>query len=331
MQSEKGAKRILITGGMGYIGVELTKSLLNAGYFVRVLDLMIFDNPPIVHKNLEIFKGNVHDSGFFCSHLKDVDVLIHLAFLSNDPKYEMSGLVSKTANTRGFHKIIEHSLSHNINRIIFASSCSVYGDAMSDSVDEHSSINPLTSYAADKVYCEDVLASFGKASNANFIILRPATVFGMSERFRLDLSFNKMIFEGLKKREINVANPDKMRPSVHIKDLVYYYRQFVEVDLSSRIGKLDIFNVAFMNRTLLESANAVKKHLGDDIVIKSTRTPDVRSYSVNSDKLLRLFGERPVYGLEYAAEELRTTKELKEEAHYINIERYKRFFIENPI
>ena len=183
-------KKILITGGAGYVGAMLTPHFLHKGHHVTVLDLMIFGENVIKdHKNLTKVKGDIRDQKLLRELLIDIDIIIHLACISNDPSYEMDPALGKSINYDSFRPLVEIAKERKVKRFIYASSSSVYGLKKERDVNESVSLEPLTDYSKFKAKCEDVLLQY-KSNDFTPVIIRPVTVCGFSPRQRLDLVVN---------------------------------------------------------------------------------------------------------------------------------------------
>ena len=121
-------KNIFITGGAGYVGAQLTPSLLKKGYNVTVLDLMIYGQDVLdKHSNLSIIKGDIRDQNLLKEILPGLECVIHLACISNDPSFELNPVLGKSINLDAFKPLVEISKMNSVKRFIYASSSSVYG------------------------------------------------------------------------------------------------------------------------------------------------------------------------------------------------------------
>jgi nucleoside-diphosphate-sugar epimerase len=173
-------KKIFITGGAGYVGAILTPYLLNRGYKVTVLDLMIYGEKNLnKHKNLKILKGDIRDINLLKKELSGHDILIHLACISNDPSFELNPKLGKSINLNAFEPLVKIAKSSSISRFIYASSSSVYGIKSELNVVETMSLEPLTDYSKFKAECEKILLKYN-SDDFTSIIIRPATVCGYS-------------------------------------------------------------------------------------------------------------------------------------------------------
>ena len=120
--------KILITGGAGYVGAALTPYLINKGYQVTVIDLMIYgDDVLIKNPNLKIIKADIRDEKMLSKEIPSHDIIIHLACISNDPSFELNPKLGKSINLDAFTPLVEISKKKGVEKFIFASSSSVYG------------------------------------------------------------------------------------------------------------------------------------------------------------------------------------------------------------
>ncbi len=279
-------KRIFITGGAGYVGAVLTPFLLQKGYHVSVLDLMIYGEEVLMsNNNLRIIKGDIRDTNLLKKELPNHDIVIHLACISNDPSFELNPTLGRSINLDAFRPLVEISKKSLVKRFIYASSSSVYGLKKEKEIHENISLEPLTDYSKYKAECETILKSY-ESENFTPIIIRPATVCGYSPRQRLDVVVNILTNLAYNKRKISVFGGKQLRPNIHIKDMANVYDKLITANKSKVSG--EIFNVGYENKSVLELAKIVKDVLGNDIKLEETPTNDNRSYHISSNKIKKV-------------------------------------------
>ena len=284
----------LITGGCGYIGTQLTKHLLLKKNKVVIVDNCWFGNFHKKHKMLKIIKKDIRN--FEDLNLKGIDTIVHLANIANDPTVELNPTLSWEINVLASKLIARHAINNKVKKIIFLSSGSVYGVKKEKKVTEDLKLNPISVYNKTKIIAERVFLSF--KDKINITCIRPATVCGLSERLRLDLTVNKLTYDAFYNKKIFVDGGDQIRPNIHIKDLISAidYLVFCKKKLSH-----NIYNIGFENLKILEIAKKIKNKTGASIIINKNR--DIRSYRQDSSRLLR-FGFKPKYNVDFAIQEL---------------------------
>jgi len=299
-------RRVLVTGGAGYVGAVLVPKLLAAGHEVCVLDLYLYGEQVLApvkdHPGLTQVRGDLRDQALLRRILPGCDTVIHLACISNDPSFELDPELGRSINYDAFFGLVDISRDSGVKRFVYASSSSVYGVKPGQDVTEELPLEPLTDYSKYKAMCEEVLLA-RRAPGFVTLILRPATLCGYSPRQRLDLAVNIMATHAQVNRVIKVFGGAQMRPNLHIQDMTDLYLATLEWEDSAIDGK--IFNAGYQNHTIAEIAGIVKGVMGDDIAIRTTPTDDNRSYHISSEKLHRELGFAPRHTLEDAVRELR--------------------------
>ena len=285
---------ILITGGAGYVGVELTKSLLLKGHSVQVVDTFWFGDNLKDHPNLIKIKTDIREFDL-PGNLKKPDTIIHLASIANDPSADLSPELSWEIGCLGTLKVINWAISNNIENFLLASSGSVYGVSDEPKVTEEIPLLPISIYNKVKMIKERIVLSY--SDKMRVVILRPATVAGVSDRQRLDLAVNALTFSALDKGEITVFGGDQIRPHVHIKDLISAYEFFIDNNYDG------IYNVGFENISIKDLGQQLSKITGAPVKVMQSNDP--RSYRLNSDKLLGL-GFTPKYKVVDAIADVRS-------------------------
>ncbi|WP_061249347.1 NAD-dependent epimerase/dehydratase family protein [Leptospira alstonii] len=296
-------KNIYITGGAGYVGAMLVPRLLEEGYKVSVLDLMIYGEGVLKdHPNLTKIKGDIRDQDILNKTIPGHDSVIHLACISNDPSFELNPNLGKSINLDAFRPLVEISKKNGVKRFIYASSSSVYGIKEEPNVTEDFILEPLTDYSKFKADCEKILNEY-LSEDFTTVTIRPATVCGYSPRQRLDVVVNILTNLAYHKREISVFGGGQLRPNIHIDDMVDAYLVLLRAPKEKIAG--EVFNAGYLNFTVSEIANMVKEVIGEDVKLVTTPTNDNRSYHISSDKIFNKLGFRANRSIKLAAEDLK--------------------------
>ena len=232
-------KKVLVTGGGGYVGSSLIPKLLEENFEINVLDLMIYGETLPENPKVKIFKGDLRNIELVRKSLKGCDAVIHLACISNDPSFELDKKLGKEINLDAFRPLVEESKKAGIKRFIYASSSSVYGLKKEKNVNEEMSLEPLTDYSRFEADCEKILKEY-KSENFITTIIRPATVCGFSPRQRLDLVVNILTNLAYNNRQITIFGGPQMRPNIHIEDMTDLYLMLLKIPGRQINGK--IFN-----------------------------------------------------------------------------------------
>ena len=302
-------KKIFITGGAGYVGSKLVPKLLESGYEVTVLDLMIYgENVLDDHKKLKKIKGDIRNKNLLEKIIPGHDAVLHLACISNDPSFELNPSLGKSINYDAFEPLVKVSVESKVNRFIYASSSSVYGIKKEKNVTEDMKLEPLTDYSKFKSGCEKILNSY-KSDYFTTTTIRPSTVCGYAKRQRLDLVVNILTNHAFHNKEIKVFGGDQLRPNVHINDMVDSY--LAVLDAPSKKINGEVFNVGFKNQSVNELANDVKEVIGSDVKIIHTKSDDNRSYHVSSEKIRDVLNFNTKYTVKDAVSDLKNAFEKK--------------------
>ena len=301
-------KKVLITGGAGYVGSALSDELIRKNYNVTVLDLFIYGKN--VFKNsskIQLINGDIRDQNLLRKIIPGHDAVIHLACISNDPSFELNPLLGKSINLDAFDPLVKISKDSGVKRFIYASSSSVYGIKDELNVHEEMDLKPLTDYSKFKANCEEICLKHN-SKNFDVLVIRPATVCGYSMRQRFDLVVNILTNLGINKKKITVFGGEQLRPNIHIKDMIRAYLTTLEKESALINGK--IFNVGYDNQKVIELANIVKKYINNDIEIIKTGTNDNRSYHISSDKIKKELGFKNMYNTADAVKDIKNAFKL---------------------
>jgi dTDP-4-amino-4,6-dideoxygalactose transaminase/nucleoside-diphosphate-sugar epimerase len=280
-------KRVLVTGGAGYVGCVLVKKLLEQGYFVRVLDQLIFGKEPLKefmnNPNFDLEVGLVEDKYTVEKCMENINFVIHLSGLSNDPSCELNSDLTTKANVDSTKILLQIAKSNNVQRFINASSCSVYGFTEGKFVDEKNELNPLTAYARSKVASENAVLAQA-CDDFVTVSLRKATIYGPSPRMRFDLVINTMTGMGLSEGKLVINGGEQWRPFLHVEDAADAYIFMINAPKEKINGQS--FNVGSneQNMKIIDLAYKIAETI-PSIRVEQSPSPDNRSYRVNFNKI----------------------------------------------
>jgi len=271
--------KILITGACGYQGTKLIPLLLSKKHKVTAIDTQWFGNKLKKNKNLKNYKKNILD--IKKNDLKEIDVIIHLASIANDPMGDLDKNLTWEVSCLGTMQLLELAVKNKVKKFIYASSASVYGVKKEKKVIETLSLKPISTYNKAKMIAEKTILSY--SNKIDVTIVRPATVCGVSPRMRFDLSVNMMAYQAIKNKKMTVFGGQQTRPNIHIDDLLDLYQFFLKKNKKFN----GIFNAGFENLKIIEIAKKVKKIIPAEIKIFKNNI-DIRDYRLDSSKLLSL-------------------------------------------
>ena len=284
---------LLITGGCGYVGTHLVSKLLENNHKVKVVDTQWFGNYLENHPNLQVFKANILKLDDFI--FREVEAIIHLANIANDPAVELDPTLSWEVNVLGSELLISKAVKYNIKQFIYASSGSVYGINAAERVTEDLPLLPISVYNKTKMVAERVLLSYQNPIDVHCI--RPATICGYSKKMRLDLTVNLLTFQALMFRKISVFGGQQTRPNININDMIRVYEFF----LANQNLPSGCYNAGFENLKVIEIAEMIKKKIDCELIVSKSNDP--RSYRQDSSKIIS-FGFKPNFTVNEAIDEI---------------------------
>lgn len=279
-------KSIMVTGGAGYIGSVLVQNLVDQGYDVKVIDSLIYGNKGIsklIQQNkIKFFEGDIRDQNKIVESLESVECVVHLAAIVGESLCKKIPKAAYQINQLATSNLIEACKKLDVNRIIFASTCSNYGSS-SEIVNETTPVNSLSLYSETKVNSEILLLN---ALETNFepCILRFATAFGLSPRMRFDLILQEFIRDAIVDKKIVLFGPNFWRPLVHVQDITKACIKAIEG--STKLISGEIYNVGDNdeNYKKIDLAKMIQEHIpSTEIEIKELNDP--RNYRVSFDKI----------------------------------------------
>ena len=284
-QESRSKNTVLIIGGAGYIGSSLTEKLLKENFEVKVLDILFFGKEPINkfidHPRFSLIQADFRKVDDLVMAMQDCKTVIHLGGLVGDPACSVDEYLTTEVNLTSTKIVCQIAKAAGVERFIFASSCSIYG-AQDDILDEESEGSPLSLYAKTKLASETVIKELS-SDTFTPVILRFATVFGLSGRTRFDLVVNLLTAKACVDKSMTVFGAEQTRPFVHVSDAAN------SILCALKAQKEDVHNEVFnigssdLNYTLLELAELIKEQVPDSS-LNVEETNDARNYNVSFEK-----------------------------------------------
>ena len=281
--------RTLVTGHAGYIGSVLVEELLAGGHDVVGLDTCFYDRCDFTDALPEIPALRLDVRDVTGAALGGFDAIVHLAALSNDPLGALNPRLTDDVNFGATARLAAAAKAAGVRRFVFASSCSMYGAADGDGpVDETAPLRPLTEYARSKVRSEQALLELAD-DKFSPVLMRNATVYGVSPRLRVDLVVNNLVGWALTTGKVRIlSDGTPWRPLVHVRDVAAATVAMLEAPRD--VVHAEAFNVAPLdeNYQVRDVAEIVRDAVGDcELELAGTGDPDTRSYRVDFTKLAR--------------------------------------------
>ena len=296
--SRRGVKKVLITGGAGYLGSILSRKLLDKGYKVRVFDNLTYGDEGIrglyKNKNFQFIKGDARDISQIIEALKGVDAVIHLAAIVGDPACQLDPKETIETNYLSTKAVAEACKFNQINKFLFASTCSVYGASKGakERLKENSFLNPVSLYAETKLKSEEGVFSLAD-ENFSPTVFRFATLYGASPRMRFDLVVNIMTANAVSGGNISITGGEQWRPNLDVSDAAEACLRWLESPIEDSGG--EIFNVGVNNQNyrIIEIGRKVVRLVPGTRMEISKEKGDLRDYNVSFDKIARVLKFKP--------------------------------------
>jgi nucleoside-diphosphate-sugar epimerase len=295
-----------VTGGAGYLGSELTRLLLTRGYDVCVLDAQLFGSGLADLSNesrVEVIRGDVRNIADVSRAVRGAAAVIHLAAIVGDAACRADPDVTWTTNLQATKIVVEACRHYGVGRLLFGSTCSVYGASDDLWLNEGSICRPVSLYAETRIDSEAICFA-ASGSELEVTCLRMATLYGLSARMRFDLVVNTMSARALREGIVSVFGGDQWRPVVHVADAA---RAFVlALEAPTDLVRSQVFNVGGndQNFRIRELGARVAAEFGAELELRPASEDDERNYRVAFDKIAHVLGFAPQRTIEGACAEI---------------------------
>jgi nucleoside-diphosphate-sugar epimerase len=286
---------VLVTGGAGYLGATLCDELMASGRRVRILDNLLHGQQHVARElegsGVEMLIGDIRSRDDRQHALKGMHAVVHLAAIVGDPACALDPYEAAAVNIQGSRDLLADAVNEGVGRFVFASTCSNYGRMADPSVpiDESGVLAPVSLYAEQKVAIENALQN-GSAPELATTCLRFATIYGVAQRMRFDLTVNEFIRDLWADRELEVFGEQFWRPYVHVRDAARAVRFVLDAPIDMIRGQ--IFNVGRSDQNFrkLDLVTLARDRVTTGSVKYVKRTEDPRDYKVSFEKIHRMLG-----------------------------------------
>ncbi len=337
--------RVLMTGSDGYLGTVMLPVLTEAGHVVQGMDTGFFhgcgfgvtpwggDGDHASGRRIDVRDVEADD-------LRSFDAVIHLAALSNDPLGDLDPGLTEAINRDASVRLARLARAAGVRRFLFASSCSLYGVAGEDEVDETAPFNPITPYGRSKVEVEAALKELA-VDEFSPTSMRNATAYGVSSALRLDVVVNNLVAHAVATGRVMLkSDGSPWRPLVHVEDIARAFLAVLEAPRDRVHARA--FNVGRTeeNYQIREVAELVAEAVGgSEVQVAEGAGADPRSYRVNCDLIQEaLPGFRPRWTVPEGIRELRNAlvehgfgREELEDQRYVRLREIRRLLEEDRI
>lgn len=338
---KKTKSKVLVTGNKGYIGSVLCENLLKERFEVIGLDTDFYRGCNFTNIDYRIKQISKDIRNIDKNDLLDIDAIIHLAALSNDPMGALNSKLTYDINCRASIHLAKCAKEVGVKRFIFSSSCSIYGISSNKMIDENGKLNPVTEYARSKIESEKEISKYADREFSP-VFLRNSTVYGVSPMHRVDLVVNNLVGWAYTTGKIRImSDGTPWRPLIHLEDICQAF--IAALKAPRELVHNQIFNVGRndSNYQVKDIANTIKKIMpGCSIDYTGEHGSDSRTYRVDFSKIANVLGHyfSPSWDIEKGVREIldaykasKFDKEDFESDKFIRLKRIKSLLDSNKV
>ncbi|MDR1921875.1 MAG: NAD(P)-dependent oxidoreductase [Candidatus Adiutrix sp.] len=281
--------KVLIFGGAGYLGGQLTPRLLAAGHAVTVFDSLLFGAealaPHLSNGRFRLIEGDLRDISAVGAAVRGQDAAVLLAALVGEPACDKDPAETVAVNYLGAMNAIKAAVYYRLRRFIFASTDSCYGAQEQVNLTETSPLKPISLYARLKARVEEEFLSLPRPAGFHPTVLRLATLYGLAPRMRFDLILNLLARDAALGRGVRIFSGEQWRPFVHVRDAAAAFLLVLSADPEKVSGQ--VFNVGAdpQNIQFKELAGLLRQVMPEAAIETVPQPPDLRDYHVSFDKI----------------------------------------------
>ena len=312
--------KVLITGHQGYIGCHAVDIFQRAGHFVTGVDIGYFADCTFTKRPRVDAELTTDVADLTPRDVAGHDVVVHLAAISNDSMGELDEDLTANTNVTATMHLADICKTAKVPRLLFSSSCAVYGDSHGAHADESFATAPQTAYARSKIAAEQQLLELG-GNDFSVCILRNATAYGHSPALRTDLVFNDFVSRLATENKVHLlSNGGAHRPLIHCRDIARAFLCCAEAAQEVISGQIINIGDDNQNIKVIDLASMIcTKRDNSSLILAATASADQRDYLVNFSKLRQVL---PTFSVNYS---------LSAEAEYLLGSCYRRPNLANEL
>jgi len=297
---------ITLFGGAGYLGGPLSRLLIDAGYYVRVYDNMLFGKAATQNldpESADIIKADICDVKSISEACVGADIVIMLASIVGRRSTDPTRKTTRDINLLASSVVVDAAIEHGVGRLIFASSDSIYGNA-NGVVYETATPEPTNLYARLKLRMEERIIN-AKRRDFHPTVLRIGSCYGYSPRMRFDLTANNLVLEAFNHKKITVPSAEDCRAFIHVEDTAKAFIQCLLAHENLISG--EVFNVcdSSQNLTLREVANTISQYIPGTEIVVEDEEPQLNDYKLSASKIEKVLDFVPSWTLEEGIDQIK--------------------------